>query len=97
MLLVFTDSEPDHCLTYTSIQLSLIALFLNLNLCAARTAPNQSWRNSVERIMSILNLGFRSVGMMRKEMTPEIGRKIKHCNSLKQLRRAGKNIIILQK
>ena len=94
ILFVYTDGGPDHRLTYVSTQLSLIALFLNLNLdflCAARTAPNQSWRNPVERIMSIVNLGFQSVGMMRKEMTPEIERAIKNCNSLKQLRRAGKN------
>jgi len=80
MLFVYTDGGPDHCLTYISTQLSLIAVFLNLNLdflCAARIAPNQSWRNLVERIMSIVNLGFQSVGMMRKEMTPEIERAIK--------------------
>ena len=74
ILLLYTDGEPDHRLTYVSTQLSLIALFLNLNLdllCAARTAPNQSWRNPVERIMSIVNLGLQSVGVMRKEMPAE--------------------------
>ena len=53
-------------------QLPLIALFLNLDLdllCAARTAPNQSWRNPVERMMSIVNL--QSIGLMRKEMSSE--------------------------
>ena len=47
--------------------LSLIALFLNLNLdflLACRTAPNHSWKNSVESIMSILNLGLQCVGLM---------------------------------
>ena len=93
MLFVYTDGGPDHRLTYISTQLSLIFLFLDLNLdflCAARTAPNQSWRNPVERIMSIVNLGFQSVGMMRKEMTPQIEKALKNCNSLKQLRSAGK-------
>jgi len=41
--------------------------------------------------MNIGNLGFQLVGMMRKEMTPEIERAIKNCNSFKQLHRAGKN------
>ena len=41
--------------------------------------------------MNIGNLGFQSVGMMRKEMTPEIERAIKNCNSLKQLHTVGKN------
>ena len=43
IMFLYTDGGPDHRLTYVSTQLSLIALFLNLNLdllCAARTAPN---------------------------------------------------------
>lgn len=77
-----------------STQLSLIALFLNLNLdmlCAARTAPNQSWRNPVERMMSIVNLGLQSVGLMRSEMSSVAEKALKNCNSLKQLRSAGVN------
>ena len=41
-----------------SVQLSLIALFRNLNLdllVAGRTAPCHSWKNPVERIVSIVN------------------------------------------
>ena len=44
-MFLYTDGGPDHRLTYVSTQLSLIALFLNLNLdllCAARTAPKTS-------------------------------------------------------
>jgi len=33
--------------------------------------------------MRIGNLDFQPVGMMRKEMTPEIESAIKNCNSLK--------------
>ena len=32
ILFVYTDGGPDHGLTFFSIQLTLIALFLNLNL-----------------------------------------------------------------
>ena len=74
IMFLFTDGGPDHRLTHVSTQLSLIALFLNLNLdllCAARTAPNQSWRNPVERIMSGVNLGLQSIGLMRKEMNTD--------------------------
>lgn len=59
ILFLYTDGGPDHRLTYLSVQLSLVALFRNLDLdflCAARTAPYHSWRNPVERIMSILNM-----------------------------------------
>lgn len=92
ILFLYTDNEPDHQLTYVSTQLSLIALFLNLNLdflCAAWTAPNQSWRNPVEWIMSIVNLGLQSVGVMRKEMPDEAEKVLKNCNSLKQIWSAG--------
>lgn len=44
VLLVYTDGGPDHRTTFVSVQLSLIALFLTLNLdllIADRTAPHQ--------------------------------------------------------
>ena len=44
-LFIYSDGGPDHRLTYVSVQLSLIALFLNLDLdllVAARTAPSHS-------------------------------------------------------
>ena len=69
VLFVYTDGGPDHRLTF-SVQLVLVALFLNLNLdllVVGRTAPNHSWRNPVERIMSVINLGLQCVGMLRKE------------------------------
>ena len=59
-LFIYTDGGADHRLTFVSVQLALIALFLNLNLdfiCAGRTCPYHSWRNPVERIMSTINLG----------------------------------------
>ena len=89
VMFLYTDGGPDHRLTFVSTQLSLIALFLNLDLdllCAARTAPNQSWRNPVECMMSIVNLGLQSIGLMRKEMSSEAEKALKNCNSLKQLR-----------
>lgn len=71
-----------------SVQLSLIALFLNLNLdflVACRTAPNQ---NPVERIMSVLSIGLQCVGLMRAKMSDEFESSIKNCNNLQQLRQA---------
>ena len=74
-----------------SVQLSLIALFLNLNLdclIACRTAPNHSWKNPVERIMSILNLGIQCVGLMRTKQSEDFESAISNCNNLQQLRQA---------
>ena len=66
VLFLYTDGGPDHRLTYVSVQLSLISLFLQLDLdylCATRTAPFHSWRNPVECIMSVINLGLQCVGL----------------------------------
>ena len=91
ILCIYSDGGPDHRLTYVSVQLSLIALFLNLDLdflIACRMAPNHSWRNPVERLISIVNLGLQSVGLMRTKMLEEFEQKIQNYNSLKELRAA---------
>ena len=85
ILCVYTDGGPDHRLTYLSVQMSLIALFRNSNLdllIAGRTAPCHSWKNPVERIMSIVNLGLQCVGIMRKEGSNDFERSIKHAHNL---------------
>jgi len=61
-LFIYTDGGAYHRLTFVSVQLALIALFLNLNLdfiCAGRTCPYHSWRNPVECIMLTINLSSR--------------------------------------
>ena len=48
ILFLYCDGGPDHRLTYVSVQLSLIALFLKLDLdylCVCRTAPFHSWKS----------------------------------------------------
>jgi len=89
VLFLYSDGGPDHRLTYVSVQLSLICPFRKLNLdflCAGRTAPYHSWRNPVERIMSILNLGLQCVGLAREKM-PDEYKKVAKCNNLTQLRK----------
>ena len=89
VLFMYTDGGPDHRLTYISVQLSLICLFLNLNLdylCVGRIAPYHSWRNPVERIMSIINLGLQCVGLARSKLSDEFEKEISKCNNLTELR-----------
>ena len=72
VLFLYSDRGPDHQLTYVSVQLALVCLFLKLDLdflCACPTAPYHSWRNPVERVMATLNLGLQCVGLARKKMT----------------------------
>ena len=89
ILFIYSDGGPDHRLTYVSVQLSLIALFINLDLLiAGRTAPSHSWANPVERIMSIVNLGIQCIGIMRKQMGDEFESAISSAKNLKGLRAA---------
>ncbi|CAB4000679.1 Hypothetical predicted protein [Paramuricea clavata] len=74
MLLMHTDGGPDHRTTYLSVQIPLIAYFLDKDLdflCAVRTPPYHSWKNPAERIMSILNCALQSVGLMRTSTDKE--------------------------
>lgn len=86
VLFIYSDGGPDHRLTYLSVQLSLISLYLKLDLdhlCAARTAPCHSWRNPAERVMSIVN---QCVGLMRQEMSGDHEAAIASCNSMSEVR-----------
>ena len=90
ILFIYSDGGPDHRLTYLSVQVALITLFLELDLdflCVARTAPFHSWRNPVERVMSLLNLGLQSIGLMRNKMDDVYESAIANCNSMTQLRK----------
>lgn len=90
MLFLYTDGGPDHRMTYVSTQLSLIALNLNLDyLFATTTAAHHYWRNPVERMMSILNLGFQSIGLMRDQMDEFAEAALKNRSSISLLRKAG--------
>lgn len=76
-------------MTYTSVKLSLIALFKKMDLdslCAMRTAPYQSYRNPVERKMAIVNIGLQAIAIARAEMPKEMEEDAARCNSLKALR-----------
>ena len=89
VVFIYSDGGPDHRVTYISVKLALIALYRKLDLdylCAVRTAPYHSYRNPVERIMSILNLGLQAVALARKRMPDEMEMEAAKCNSLKALR-----------
>ena len=91
ILFVYSDGGPDHRLTYASVQISLIAIFLNLDLdllIAGRTAPSHSWANPVERIMSIVNLGMQCIGVMREKMGDEFEKAVKSAKNIKDIRKS---------
>jgi len=60
-------------------------------LIAVRTPPGHSWKNPVERIMSILNLGMQSIGLMRDKMSDDLENLMKKCNSMEEIRTHSNN------
>lgn len=89
--LIYSDGGPDHRVTYPSVKLSLIAMFLLDNcdyVLAMRTAPHQSYRNWVERIMSTLNLALQTIAVERRKMSDQMEHIIKSLNTMVSIRKA---------
>ena len=66
VVLLETDGGPDHNLKFLRNCISLLATFLVGNmdkLVAVRGCPGHSYLNTVERCMSILNLGLTNLGV----------------------------------
>ena len=93
-MLFYHGGGPDHRLTYYSVIISYICVFCWLNLdylVAVQTAPNNSWLNPCERLMSILNLGLQCVSTTRQKCSVEIETKLKSCNSMSAIRDAAES------
>ena len=90
-MVILSDGGPDHRLCYGSVKVSMIALFLNLNLdilICMQMCPYQSWTNPAERVMSTLNLALQNVSLMRHKMDDDMERAIKHKNNISAIREA---------
>lgn len=88
---IYSDGGPDYRVTYPSVKLSLIAMFLLDNcdyVLAMRTAPHQSYRNWVERIMSTLNLALQTIAIERRKMSDQMEHIIKSLNTMVSIRKA---------
>ena len=93
VLALYTDGGPDHRLTYGAVQVALIAMFKHLQLdylVAARTCPGQSYKNPVERIMSLINLALQCIGLMREEMSQDMEAEMRKAKGTNDIREAGK-------
>ena len=66
------DGDPERKVDNLPVQISYIGFFLQQNfnkMLIARRATNLFYRNLVERIHSIGNLGLQSPGLMGKRMS----------------------------
>ena len=90
ILCVYTDGGPDHRCTYYSVKLALICLFLKGDkdmVVAVRTPPYNSWKDPAERIMSLLNIGLQSVGLVRNAIEDQdLERKLTMCSNMSEIR-----------
>lgn len=57
-------------------------------MTAVRTPPHNSWKNPVERVMSIVNIALQSVGIMRVR-TESFEDQLKSCRNLTSIRECG--------
>ncbi|GAQ92919.1 hypothetical protein KFL_012020010, partial [Klebsormidium nitens] len=95
ILLGYTDGGPDHRTTYASVQIAWVAVWLALDLdylLIVRTIPCNSWVNTVERSMSILNLGMQGVAVMQSAMSPFFERHFSKATSLAAMRVAASKV-----
>ena len=80
VLCLLTDGGPDHRVTFETVKLSLVQLFMQLDLdmlVAIRTAPNHSWMNPAERCTSLLNLALQHVALERNSMDEKFKKAVK--------------------
>ena len=89
VIFFYTDGGPDHNLKNLKTMISLVNVFLEHDLDmlqAVRTPPYNSWKNPVERVNCILNLGLQSVGLMRSAMDEANEKKMKGSSTMKAIR-----------
>ena len=71
IIILYTDSGLEHRSNFLSMKITLIALQKSLNadmLVAVRTAPGHSFRNPVEKVNCVLNIGLYGNGAMRRNI-----------------------------
>ena len=92
-LYLITDGSGDCKVINLSVQAALIALVLKHDMdeiITCCTTAGLPYRNPVERIHSIANIGLQSVGLIRQVLDPDKERLIKNLNSNKEIHKACK-------
>eukprot|EP00873_Tetraselmis_striata_P042617 jgi/Tetstr1/462881/TSEL_007830.t1 len=88
---MYRDGGPDHNCKHLSVQMALLAFFIYMGLdtmVVGRTAPQQSWGNEAERVMSVLNLGLQGCALSRTLMDAAFEKVMATCGGMKAIRKA---------
>lgn len=91
IVIMRSDAGPDRNTRRAAVQVSLLALFLNLDcdyMLVAMNAAGRSYLNEVERCMSALNLALQNCAFARThQVNPvELEAALKSCNSMASVR-----------
>ena len=97
-LFIISDGGGENRVNFDSVKIPLMLLFWRLqcnmpnlqHMVVIRTAPNNSWLNTVERIMSILNYSLQNVALARVQSPSD--ENIKKCSNMSDLRQSSENI-----
>src|SRR6266540_3178419 len=92
-LILYTNGNPDHKITYLHVQLSLIAIFKALDLdylVIIKTLLGHLWKNPVEKIILIFNLNMQSIGLIYVKMSEECKNIISICNNIEDIHEKAK-------
>ena len=95
IVLLLTDGGPDRNLKRATVIASHISLFLKHDLdmlVVARTIPHLSFRNPVERVMSVLNLALQNISLCREHL-PDLEEQLKGCNPMGAIRQKAKQYL----
>ena len=90
VLLLQTDGGPDHNLSFLRTKLALVALFIAIDVdhfVALRGAPHGSYLNTVERCMSLLNLGLQNLALKRGKMALWAEEEVANIQSMASVRK----------
>lgn len=93
-LTLVSDGGPDRNLTFASVQATLMAVFLELDLdqlIVVRTIPRHSYVNPVERSMARLNYPLQNVALSRDPLRSPNKEEIfkSKCNCMNDIRSLG--------
>lgn len=99
VLLLYSNGGPDHNITFGNVKVALIALFRSLQLdylLAARACPGHSFRNPVERCMSILNRTLQSVALMRASTSAAVDKYLSSVSTTSDIRKLAEKEVEVQ-
>ena len=74
IIIIYTDGGSEHRSNFLSVKIALITLQKSLNvdmLLAICPAPGHSYRNPVDKVNCILNIGLYGIGVMRQPITDD--------------------------